>query len=246
MKKVLPQLVALAICSGTASAADTSCSFFEPQTDPDTNEPIIKTKWNGVYSKMNMAMAEDMDSKEEPPVTGASVRGISRGDAISLGVMLSVQDYYPIPPELGVSIEDTNMIFQKGIYDDKLDPYIRELREKGLAVAAGSTVKLTFEDRTVLILESAEDVAVQGAVTRPTYGDNNSHHFRLRSEVTLEYPVDEEALKLLMAKPVANMRIETGERYYDLNTGMPGNIIATRFWSKKSYYDIQGVLSCVL
>jgi len=235
--KIVAQLILTALLVPcTSFAKDAACEYFPEAVNPDTNEKIIKTEWDRLTSKMGMMMGA--------PSTQGAVRGISKGDSTFLGVQVLATSYHPIPPELGVSLENNNMITKTGIYDRRLNPFAKEIQTEALVVPAGSTLRITMEDRTTIILTTSDEVRAHGSSTRPLSSDNQTKNFRVKAEAMLEYALDADALAALTTKPAINMRLETLDRYYDFG-GASMTATSSNVWSEKSNGKIQRVLGCI-
>ena len=102
-------LLAAPLLPGIGFAKDAECAYAVESVDAATGQRNVTTEWYRLSSRM-MQMAAPMS-------TDGGVRGIVEGGTKYLGVQLRTQNLYPIPPELGVSIEKSNMITKTRIYD---------------------------------------------------------------------------------------------------------------------------------
>jgi len=143
-----------------------------------------------------------------------------------------------------MSADDVYMITEAGEFDARLNPYIKKLQNDSSFVPAGSTLRITMEDRTTFIVTTAEDFKIQARVDRPQWNSNKTPHFRVRVTAELEYFLSADALATLTAKPAINMRLETTNRYYTFgHRNMPYKKFA---WAPKVNLTIQKALNCVL
>jgi hypothetical protein len=124
-----------------------------------------------------------------------------------------------------------------------LNDFLRALERDALVVPAGSTLRITLEDRTNVVLTTAEDFKGRGsAEKRPSEG--TWEKIAITADVRLRYPLDTEAIAALTAKTAINMRLETRDRYYSF--GARSAELQPVKWSKKSSAKFKEALSCVL
>lgn len=223
MNKIILLIIAAAVFPAAALAQTAACRYAEESVDPVTNEKIIKTVSRAVTSVW-------------ASING-SIRGISRGDEKYLGVHFSAHTHYPFPTDLGISSENTELITQGGKYDARLNPFIDRLQNETFFVPSGSTLRITLEDRTTVVVRTTEDFALHARVDRPRWNSNDTPHFRVRVAAERQYSLDANALAVLMAKPAINMRLETGGQYYDF--GHRRQVWHSLAWSPKTNHAIQ-------
>jgi hypothetical protein len=235
MRRHLLILLAAPLLPGIGLAKDAECVYADETVDATTGQRNVTTEWYRLSSRM-MQMAA-------PISTDGGVRGIVEGDTKYLGVQLRTQNLYPIPPELGVSIEKSNMITKTGIYDRRLIPFEVDIQKEALVVPAGSGLRITLEDRTMVFLTSDERVRADGSSTKPGNSDNKTNHFRVTARADIRYALDEESWDRLMGMPAVNMRVEAEDKYYSF--GHPSTPNAANVWSDKYNGTIQGVLKCI-
>ncbi len=228
---------------GVLLAQATDCGALEESVDPTTGERSIITKWRSLTSVGALPKG--------------SIRGISRGDQTFLGVHLTAATYYPIPADLDISPDDADQITHRGVFDARLNPFIKELQEDSFFVPAGSTLRITMEDRTTVTVKTVEDIKIRSRVDRPRWNNNKTPHLRVRITAELEYFVSADALATLRAKTAINMRLETQDQYYSF--GRNNRFFGENFWTPKTnftlkqfawapkvYPAIQTVMNCVL
>jgi len=235
MRRFVLLLLAAPLLPGIGLAKDAECVYAPETVDTTTGQKIVTTEWYRLSSRM-MQMAAAMS-------TDGAVRGIVEGDTKYLGVQLRSQNLYPIPPELGVSLEKNNMFTKKGIYDERLIPFDVKIQSDALVVPAGSSLRITLEDRTTVVLSSDEEVRVNGSSTKPLSSDNKTPHFRVTARADLKYALDDETWARLMSAAAVNMRVEAEDKYYSF--GHPSTPNAANVWSDKYNGVIQGVLKCI-
>jgi hypothetical protein len=222
------------ILPGITLAQASECEFRPEATNPDTNEPIIRTKWTPIKQGDGSGMS----------FTRGRVQGISDGNAKYLGVKIGHANYYAIPEELGISLEDTNIITKKGAFDPRLNPWVEELANTPVTFPTGSTLRFTLEDRTTLTIRSDEDLSFLGEVTKPAWNDNLTDKFRVAYTLTPRFALDAEAIALLGANLVVALRLELPNHFYYF--GHRNLIWDDKVIAKKSMATIQGILTCVL
>ena len=219
---------------GITLAQASECEFRPEATDPVTNKPIIRTDWTPIKQGDGSGVS----------LTRGQVQGISDGNAKYLGVKIDHSNYYTIPEELGISLEDTNMITKKGMFDPRLDPWVEELANTPVTFPTGSTLRFTLQDRTTLTIRSDEDLSFLGKVTKPTLNDNLTDKFRVAYTLTPRFALDAEAIALLSANLVVALRLELPNAFFYF--GHRNLIWDDTVIAKKSMATIQGVLKCVL
>jgi len=236
MRKTIFLILAAQLLPGTSLAQATDCAFAEVVIDPANDVQTISTRWWPVTSVI-------------ASVKGA-IRGMSQGESKFLGVRFTDHTFHPFPADLDISFEDKELITKHGKYDARLNPFIEELQDASFFVPSGSTLRITLEDQTTVIVKTVADYKVRSNVDRPHWNSNGSQNFRVRTTAELQYALDAEALTVLTAKPAINMRLESRDRYYDFGHRQP---FASRHpfmtplsWSEKTNLTIQKAINCVL
>jgi len=236
MRKIIFLILAAQLMPGTSLAQDAECAFAEEVIDPATSVKTISTRWWPMTSVI-------------APVKGA-IRGVSQGDSKFLAVRMTAHTFYPLPADLDISAEDTELITKHGKYDARLNPFIEKLQNESFFVPGGSTLRITLEDQTTVVVRTVADYKVRSNVDRPRWNSNGSSHFRVRVTAEPRYLLDTEALHVLTAKPAINMRLESQDRYYTFGHRQP---FASRHpfmtplsWSEKTNLTIQKAINCVL
>jgi hypothetical protein len=235
MMKKATLLILAAFLLPTISLAKVAGCEYAPETEnPATNEKIIATKWQPIKQGTGSGVS----------FTRGYVRGISEGDEKYAGTKMDVTHYRPIPPELGIKLEDTNIITKKGVFDPRLDPFVDELRNTPFIIPAGSALRLTLEDRTTLVIRTDEDQSFLPLVTKPQWDSNSSSEYRLQYRVISRYLLDADSIALLQANLVVSLRLELPYQYYYF--GHRNLIWDDRIITEKTMATIQGALKCVL
>jgi len=236
MPKIIFLILAAQLLPGTSLAQATDCAFAEEVIDPATIVKTISTRWWPVTSVTAQ-------------IKGA-IRGISQGESKLLGVRFTAHTFHPFPTDLDISAEDTELITKQGKYDARLNPFIEKLQNESFLVPSGSTLRITLEDQTTVIVRTVADYKVRSNVDRPQWNSNGSRNFRGRVTAELQYLLDAEALAVLTAKPAINMRLESRDRYYDFGHRRPfasrHPFITALSWSEKTNLTIQKAINCVL
>ncbi len=234
MKKLPLLLFAAWLLPVTSHASAAGCKYAADIVDPAANEKIIRTAWQPIKAGTGAGMS----------MTMGSVRGISDSGAPYLGVKIRAEHYYPIPPELGIRLEDTNVITRRGVFDPRLKPWITKLENTPLDLPVESALRITLEDRTTLVIRTDEAFSFSGELTKPHWSDNSSPNFRIRYRVLPRYALDAEAIALLSTNRVASIRLELPNKFYYF--GHRNLVWDDRVIAKKSVATIQGALKCVL
>ncbi len=234
MKKLSLLLLAAGFLPATSYASAADCKYAAETVNPTTNEKIIRTAWLPIKAGTGGGIS----------MTMGSVMGISDSGVPYLGVKIRAEHYYPIPPKFGIFVEDTNMITKRGAFDPRLKPWITKLENTPLDLRAESTLRVTLEDRTTVVIRTDEDFSFSGEVSKPHWGDNSSSDFRIRYRVMPRYVLDAEAIALLSTNRVASIRLELPDKFYYF--GHRNLIWDDRVIAKKSVATIQGALKCVL
>lgn len=234
MKGIMLAAVAAFLLPGIAIAQAGTCEYAPESVNPDTDEKIVATNWQPIKQGDGSGMS----------FRRGDVRGISEGDTTYLGVKMGVWQYHPIPPELGIKLEDTNIITKKGKFDPKLKPFVETLENLPYVIPKGSALRITLEDRTTLVVRTSEDFSTLGEVTMPQWDDNKTSEYRVIYRVMPRYVLDADAIALLGDNLVDSLRMELPNRYFYF--GHRNLIWDDRVISKKTMATVQGVLKCVL
>ncbi len=234
MKKLSLLLLAAGFLPTTSYASAADCKYAAETVDPTTNEKIIRTAWLPIKAQAGPGTS----------MTMGSVMGISDSGVFYLGAKIRAEHYYPIPPELGIRLEDTNVITRRGVFDPRLKPWITKLENTPLDLPVESALRITLEDRTTLVIRTDEGFSFSGEVSKPQWGDNHSSDFRIRYRVMPRYVLDAEAIALLSTNRVASIRLELPNKFYYF--GQRNLVWDDRVIAKKSVATIQGALKCVL
>jgi len=234
MKKIKLAIIAASLLPGVALAKASTCEYAAETSNPVTNPKIIATKWQPIKQGDGSGISS----------TRGYVRGISDGGEKYIGAKINIASYRPIPPELGIKLEDTNIITKKGKFDPRLDPFVDELRNTPVTIPAGSTLRFTLEDRTTVVVMANEDMSFLPVVTKPQWHDNFSSEYRLEYRVITRYLLDPDTIALLNANLVVGLRLELPWNYFYF--GHRNLIWDDRVISKKTVATVQGVLKCVL
>lgn len=229
MKPFLGLLVLGASLAGAAAQA-AECNYQVQSTDPGTGEKTLATE----FVKVSTLMAS---------VTG-SVQFSSVGNQTYLVAGVRAANYFPIPPELNIDLANSDPVKQTGRFDPRLDAVLAQLNAETGFVPAGSKLRITLEDRSVITLEAEKDVAGRSNGWKPQEGDNEGPNFMILSNIGAKYPLDDAAIKALTARKAISMRLESADRYYEFASRMaPQNTLT---WGKKNSEQFQEALNCVL
>jgi len=234
MKRIKLAILAASLLPGVALAQESTCEYAPESINPVSNEKITTTKWQRIKQGDGSGIS----------FTRGSVRGISEGEEKYVGIKIDYLRYRPIPPELGIRLEDTNMITRKGIYDRRLNAVVERLKKVPFTLPGGSKLRITLEDRTTITVMADEEYSVLPAVTKPQHPPNNAEDFLLKYRVMPRYLLDTDAIALLSNNLVVSLRMEFPHQYYYF--GHRNLIWDDRVISKKTMATVQGVLKCVL
>ena len=220
MKKIiLYSITALAVL-GASWARAAGCEYATETVDAATGDRTISTELVRVSS-----MGSGVDG---------SLQGVTVGEEKFLGLRIKVRNIFPMPANLDILGDRHNPM---------LDDFLRALERDSLVVPAGSTLRITMEDRTNVVLTTAEAFKGRGsAEKRPSEGTWKK--IAITADVKLQYPLDTEAIAALTAKTAINMRLETRDRYYSF--GARYTEVQPVKWSKKSSAKFKEALNCVL
>ena len=227
-------LFAATLLPGLALAQATTCEYAPETTNPATNQTIKTTKWQPIKQGDGSGIA----------FTRGYIRGISEGDEKYLGIKNNYTSYSPIPPELGIKLEDTNMITRKGIYDPRLNAVVERLKKVPFTLPSGSELRFTLEDRTTVTIMASEEYSTLPTVLKPQHPPNDAAEFQLKYRAMPRYLLDADAIALLSNNLVVSLRMEFPYQYYYF--GHRNLVWDDKVISKKTMATVQGVLKCVL
>lgn len=223
-------MVACIAVAGSQSALASDCNYLDQSTDPETGQAKRVTE----VVKVSTAMAS----------VNGGVQFASIGDQKVLYAGVRAANYFPIPPELNIDLNKSDPEKETGRFDPRLDEVLEELKASTGFVSAGSTLRITLEDRSVIVLESANDASASSKGWKPQYGDNEGPNFLILSDIQGKYVLDDVALHALTNRKPISMRMETADRYYEFASRM--NVQYPLTWGKKNGEKFQEALNCVL
>ena len=224
-------VIAAAILLGCSAAHAAECKYSDQSTDPDTGVKRLATK----SVNISTAMA----------TSSGAVQGVSIGDDKFLAVRLNARNKYPIPPQLNINLAESDQYYRTGRYDPRLDQVLDGLKRTTAFIPAGSTLRITLEDRSVIVLASKEDGSARNRGWKPQSGEQNTGpNFLLLSEASALYPLDAEMIKALTSRLAVSVRMETADRYYEFASRM--NIQYPLTIGEKNGRQLQEALNCVL
>jgi hypothetical protein len=200
------------------------------ETDPSTGEQKLATKIVGVSTAM--------------ATSSGAVQAVSHGDDKFLAVRLRTISHYPVPPELDINLADSSWEWKTGKYDPRLKGVLEQHKRDAAFVPAGSSLRITLEDRSVIILHAENDSAGSNRGKSPYLDANETPNFVINSQVSALYPLDADAIKALTSRLAISMRMETAERYYEFASRMNPKYPLT--WGEKNGRQLQEALNCVL
>lgn len=272
----------IAICTapmlfGVPLADAAVCKYQTQSVDPVSNEKFVQTKWDKVATMFSGGKSI------------GSIAAIARGDERYLAVKIGVIDYYPFPDELRAEAvatmnEKTLKKYRKrgavGQYKAEIKQLERPpenqnyrdfldfLLGESLIIPAGSTLRLTLDDNSTIMLSTTERIRERANYTQP-YKEKKmkgfggflakaasaaldaetgaesvvSPDYMVDGYISIDYLLDAEALDLLSRAAVTSLRVEARNKYYTLGTR--STQYETVRWSKKSNLKIQNALKCV-
>lgn len=273
MNRFLIAICTAPILFGIPLADAASCKYQTQSVDPVTNEKFVQTKWDKVATMFSGGKSI------------GSISAIARGDERYLAVKIGVLDYYPFPDELRAEAvatmnEKTLKKYRKrgavGQYKAEIKQLERPpenqnyrdfldfLLGESLIIPAGSTLRLTLDDNSTLMLSTTERIRERANYTQP-YKEKKmkgfggflakaasaaldaetvvSSDYMVDGYISIDYLLDTEALDLLSRAAVTSLRVEARNKYYTLGTR--STQYETVRWSKKSNLKIQNALKCV-
>lgn len=234
MKTPTFAIIAMILLPAFAHAKAAECQYEPESADRVGDEKVIRTVWERIQHTI---LAGGNATRE--------IQVSSDGGVIYLGLRLYAgTQYFPIPPEFDIKLEETNIITKTGKFDPRLKQYEEELQKEQFFIESGSELRITLEDRTDFVLATNEDYSFSGDVTMPQWDDNSSDQYRVMFLATTRYALDDHATKMLSANRVAGMRMELpyGYLYLGDRSGTGDN----RDISEKAAVIIQGALKCVM
>lgn len=273
MNRFLIAICTAPILFGIPLADAASCKYQTQSVDPVTNEKFVQTKWDKVATMFSGGKSI------------GSISAIARGDERYLAVKIGVLDYYPFPDELRAEAvatmnEKTLKKYRKrgavGQYKAEIKQlegppenqnyrdFLDFLLGESLIIPAGSTLRLTLDDNSTLMLSTTERIRERANYTQP-YKEKKmkgfggflakvveaetgaervvSSDYMVDGYISIDYLLDTEALDLLSRAAVTSLRVEARNKYYTLGTR--STQYETVRWSKKSNLKIQNALKCV-
>lgn len=230
MTRAILPLIATLMLLGPSLTVAAECKLSEESVDPDSNKKILATKMVGVSTAM--------------ATINGYVQGVSIGEDKFLSVGLRAKNNYPIPPELGINLAESSKREETGRYDPRLDTLLSQLENDALFVPAGSTLRITMEDRSVVVLTAYKDKRSRSVGKKPQHDGNDSSNFFIKSQVQPLYALNEDALDALTSRLAISMRMETNDRYYEFASRM--NVHYPLTWGKKNGQKFQEAVNCVL
>ncbi len=254
MKKLLFLLLPALLLPGLAFAKSDPCEMREETVDPATQEKTIKTKWVKLSHSVNYMN-----------LSAGKVSGVSVGDEKFLEVSIPNTTSYVFPTEFETGSGRTLELGDATILKDEKKYYVfketgekveyidamlffhSKLQQIPIVVPAGSSLRITLEDRTEVVLETVQEFKAASRdvkVSLPHSKGNNSSFFRAKTNLELRYALDADAIASLTGQPIMNMRLATATQYFlfgrsNLDWDDPR-------LTKKTKSNVQKVLQCVL
>lgn len=221
--------IALLLGSGVTQAAE--CKYADRSTHPDTGAQRLATK----IVTISALMASN----------SGAVQAISIGDDKFLAVRLRARNVFPIPPQLNINLADSDPYMMTGRFDPRLDQVLDHLKRDTAFIPAGSTLRITLQDQSVIVLRSDKDSSARNQGWKPQSGEqNDGPNFLLLSEASAMYPLDADMIKALTSRLAVSVRMETADRYYEfanrINVQYPLTI------GDKNGRQLQEAVNCVL
>jgi hypothetical protein len=219
-----------------AFAKSDACEIREETVDPATQEKTIKTKWEKISHSVNYAN-----------MTVGRVSGISVGDDKYLGVRMPVTFRHVLPADYETKLEDTTILSNKDRYKEGVAWFASELKRNPTVVPAGSKLRIILEDRTEVVLETAQDFRAAPnnfKIELHNSAYKKSAFFLTKTTAELRYALDADAISSLTSQPIMNMRVATGYQY--ITFGRANLVWDDPRISKKTKLTVQKVLKCVL
>jgi len=177
--------------------------------------------------------------------SSGAVQAISIGDDKFLAVRLRARNMFPIPPQLNINLADSDQYKRTGRFDPRLDLVLDRLKRDTAFIPAGSTLRITLQDRSVIVLTSVKDNSASNQGWKPQSGEENTGpNFLLLSEASALYPLDADMIKALTSRLAVSVRMETADRYYEFASRM--NIQYPLTIGEKNGQQLQEALNCVL
>jgi hypothetical protein len=247
MKTLIFAVLSIPMLLGTGVVHAAKCKYEKTKRDPVTNEKIIQTKWARVTNGMMDVHAQGF------------VSGVSIVDQKFLAIKLSTTDYSEVPEWYNNRYKTKA---EKNAHKDRQNKWKSHLKKDLVAFPAGSVLRITMEDRSVVELATSSEVRSVGGLTMPNkefkrkgFGGFlkmavvdaagadkvKSPHFRIDAEFVMRYALDDETMALLSNKNAINMRVESRDDYYYLGARDTTQNLA---WGSGANDIVQNSLNC--
>ncbi|MDH3351709.1 MAG: hypothetical protein OEM51_09180 [Gammaproteobacteria bacterium] len=224
-------VIAITLLLGSGAARAAECKYSDRSTDPATGVQKLATR----PVEISTAMVS----------SSGWVHAVSIGDDRFLAIKLRAKNQFPIPPQLNINLANSDQEQRTGRYDPRLNQELRRLQHETAFVPAGSTLRITLEDRSVIVLTSKEDSSARNKGWKPQSGsENTGPNFLLLSEVNALYPLSAEMIRALTSRLAVSVRMETADRYYEFASRM--NIQYPLTIGDKNGRQLQEAVNCVL
>jgi hypothetical protein len=224
-------VIAIALLLGSGVAQTAECKYADRSTDPDTGAQKLASK----IVTISTTMANN----------SGAVQAFSVGDDKFLTVRLRARNMFPIPPQLNINLADSDKYERTGRFDPRLDRILDHLERDTAFIPAGSTLRITLQDRSVIVLTSDKDSSARNQGWKPQSGEENTGpNFLLLSEASALYPLDTDMIKALTSRLAVSVRMETADRYYEFASRM--NIQYPLTIGEKNGRQLQEAVNCVL
>ncbi len=139
-------------------------------------------------------------------------------------------------PQVRFVKEDTLkqlILFVDGYYYTNFKPTKEDI-DSAKIIPAGSKLIILLEDQKSYELATAKPLNSSGDYVSPYTGDNKSEKYQVHWHIGIQYPLDEFAIKMLLAQGATAMRVYFGkDTYSDYNI------------HKKKYNTFQQLISCI-
>ena len=247
MKAIMLTVLSIPMLLGTGVADAARCKYEKTKRDPVTNEKVIQSKWERVTNVM-------MDEHAQGFVSGMSVL-----DQKYLAVKLNTTDYFEVPGWYNNRYKSKP---DKKAHKERQNKWKTHLSKEMVVFPAGSALRITMEDRSVVEVTSSGEVRSAGGLTMPNKEFKRkglggflkmaavsaagadkvvSPHFRLDAVFVIRYELDEETLAVLSNNPAINMRVEARDDYYYLGARDTTNNLA---WGSGANDKVIDALNC--
>ena len=247
MKLLMFTVLSIPMLLGTSVADAARCKYEKTKRDPVTNEKIIQSKWERVTNVM-------MDEHAQGFVSGVSIL-----DQKYLAIKLNTTDYFEVPDWYNNRYKTKA---DKKAHKERQNKWKANLQRELVFFPAGSVLRITMEDRSVVEVTSSGEVRPVGGLTMPNKEFKRkglggflkmaavsaagadkvvSAHFRIDAESVIRYELDEETMALLSNKPAINMRVEARDDYYYLGARDTTQNLA---WGSGANEKVKDALNC--